>query len=74
MFADADLILVDAKYEFGKNPAGEVLLGDEISPDSCRIWDAKTHETLDKDRYRYDMGEVIPAYIQVAKRLGIAIE
>jgi len=70
VFSDAGLVLVDAKYEFGLS-GDELVLGDEISPDSCRIWDALTQESLDKDRFRQDMGEVIDKYQEVAVRLGI---
>ncbi|MCH9644555.1 MAG: phosphoribosylaminoimidazolesuccinocarboxamide synthase [Gammaproteobacteria bacterium] len=70
LFADAGMILVDAKYEFGVDQAGNICLGDEISPDSCRIWDAKTRETLDKDRFRKDMGKVVESYQIIAERIG----
>lgn len=70
-FADAGLILVDAKYEFGVDAEGKIRLGDEISPDSCRIWDAKTHEKLDKDRFRQDLGDVVASYQKIAQRLGL---
>ncbi len=70
IFSDVGLILVDAKYEFGLC-GDQVVLGDEISPDSCRIWDALTKEPLDKDRFRQDMGEVIDKYQEVASRLGV---
>lgn len=69
LLSQKGMILVDAKYEFGLDAGGVVTLGDEISPDSCRIWDAKTREILDKDRFRQDLGNVIPAYQQVAERL-----
>ncbi len=72
-FAECGLLLVDAKFEFGQFD-GKMYVGDEISPDSCRIWDAVTHETLDKDRFRQDLGGVVAAYEQVAERLGIALE
>jgi phosphoribosylaminoimidazole-succinocarboxamide synthase len=72
LFTDCGLVLVDAKYEFGVCN-GEVMLGDEISPDSCRIWDAKTRETLDKDRFRKDMGSVVKSYSIIADRLGVSI-
>lgn len=72
LFSQADLILVDAKFEFGI-VNGEVVLGDEISPDSCRIWDAQTNEPLDKDRFRHDMGNVIGSYQEIARRLGVAL-
>lgn len=72
LFADAGMILVDFKLEYGRQ--GEViLLGDEFSPDGCRIWDAETREKMDKDRFRKGLGGVIEAYEEVAKRLGIEI-
>lgn len=69
LFADASLILVDYKLEFGVFK-GEVILGDEFSPDGCRLWDAKTREKLDKDRFRQGLGGVIEAYEEVARRIG----
>lgn len=72
LFADHGMILVDAKYEFGVGSDGKIYLGDEISPDSCRIWDMTTREKLDKDRFRQDLGNVVSSYQQIAKRLGIA--
>lgn len=63
-----DLLLVDFKLEFGRF-AGRVLLGDEISPDTCRFWDAKTKEKLDKDRFRRDLGGVLEAYQEIYQRL-----
>ncbi|MGB9792390.1 MAG: phosphoribosylaminoimidazolesuccinocarboxamide synthase, partial [Thermacetogeniaceae bacterium] len=62
------LILVDFKLEFGLH-RGEVLLADEISPDTCRFWDRDTKERLDKDRFRRDLGDLIPAYEEVWRRL-----
>lgn len=73
LFSKAGMILVDSKYEFGVEANGNVSLGDEISPDSCRIWDAKTREVLDKDRFRKDMGNVIEFYKVIAQKLGIAL-
>lgn len=70
LFHDAGLILVDFKLEFGRHN-GKLLLGDEFTPDGCRVWDAKTHEKLDKDRFRRDLGGVIEAYEEVANRLGV---
>lgn len=67
---EAGIELVDFKLEFGKYK-GEIILADEISPDTCRFWDSKTHEKLDKDRFRRDMGGVEDAYIEVFKRLGL---
>ncbi len=68
-FLAAELELVDFKIEFGKLPSGEIVLADEISPDTCRLWDVHTHEKLDKDRFRRDLGGVEDAYIEVARRL-----
>jgi phosphoribosylaminoimidazole-succinocarboxamide synthase len=70
LFANADMVMVDAKFEFGVDSDGHICLGDEISPDSCRIWDAKTLEPLDKDRFRKDMGRVIESYQLIADRLS----
>jgi len=72
LFADAGMILVDFKLEFGQQD-GQIYLGDEFSPDGCRIWDAETREKLDKDRFRKGLGGVVEAYEQVAQRLGIDI-
>jgi phosphoribosylaminoimidazole-succinocarboxamide synthase len=71
-FAHADILLVDFKLEFGRFE-GRLLLGDEFSPDGCRLWDAKTLEKLDKDRFRRDLGGVVEAYQEVARRLGVAM-
>lgn len=70
-FLAAGMILVDFKLEFGKLPDGTVVLGDEISPDTCRLWDTETGEKLDKDRFRRDLGGVAEAYFEVLTRLGI---
>lgn len=72
LFADAGMILVDFKIEFGMQD-GTLYLGDEFSPDGCRIWDAKTREKLDKDRFRKGLGGVVEAYEQVAERLGLQV-
>lgn len=61
--------LVDFKLEFGRLPDGTIVLADEISPDTCRLWDVKTHEKLDKDRFRRDLGGVEDAYGEVMRRL-----
>src|SRR3569623_177136 len=70
IFLDAGILLVDYKLEFGRFQ-GEVLLGAEFSPDGCRLWDANSREKLDKDRFRQDLGNVIEAYEEVARRLGV---
>lgn len=72
LFKQAGLTLVDAKYEFGLFN-GEIILADEISPDSCRIWDIETGEKLDKDRFRQDLGNVIESYEIIARRLGVEL-
>ena len=69
LFAQCGLTLVDFKIEFGRLPNGKVILADEISPDTCRLWDMATHENLDKDRFRRDLGNVEEAYQEVLKRL-----
>lgn len=69
LFAKGDLILVDYKLEFGLY-RGRIMLGDEFSPDGCRLWDRATHERLDKDRFRQNLGGVIEAYEEVARRIG----
>ena len=61
--------LVDFKLEFGRLSDGSIVLADEISPDTCRLWDSATHEKLDKDRFRRDMGGVEEAYAEIMKRL-----
>lgn len=61
--------LVDFKLEFGKTSDGTIILADEISPDTCRFWDSKTHEKLDKDRFRRDLGNVEDAYVEMMKRI-----
>jgi phosphoribosylaminoimidazole-succinocarboxamide synthase len=69
-FAECGIELVDFKIEFGRCK-GEIILADEISPDTCRLWDINTHEKLDKDRFRRDLGNVEGAYKEVFKRLGL---
>ena len=75
MFAGIGIRLVDFKIEFGKKISEDgqelILLADEISPDSCRLWDLETDKKLDKDRFRRDLGDVTEAYTEVATRLGI---
>lgn len=72
MFAGVGIRLVDFKLEFGK-AGGEILLGDEITPDGCRLWDAETGRKLDKDVFRRDLGGLSEVYHEVATRLGIGI-
>ncbi|MGH6828997.1 MAG: phosphoribosylaminoimidazolesuccinocarboxamide synthase, partial [Rhizomicrobium sp.] len=77
LFLGAGIKLVDFKLEFGRlweNDYMRVVLADEISPDSCRLWDLQTNEKLDKDRFRRDLGGVVEAYSEVARRLGIMPE
>tara|TARA_A100001037_G_scaffold306117_1_gene349339 strand:+ start:453 stop:1220 length:768 start_codon:yes stop_codon:yes gene_type:complete len=78
LFAGIGLKLVDFKLEFGhlfeENGEARVVLADEISPDSCRLWDIKTNDKMDKDRFRHDLGSVEEAYQEVARRLGILTE
>ncbi len=73
MFADAGILLVDFKLEFGRLD-GRLVLGDEFTPDGCRLWDAKTRNKLDKDRFRRDLGNVVEAYEEVARRLGVPLD
>ena len=73
MFADAGMILVDFKLEFGRYD-GNLVLGDEFTPDGCRVWDAETRKKLDKDRFRHGLGDVIEAYEEVALRLGVDLD
>ena len=68
-FAGLGIDLVDFKIEFGKTADGTIVLADEISPDTCRFWDAKTHEKLDKDRFRRDLGNVEEAYEEMMRRV-----
>ncbi|MGU9956424.1 MAG: phosphoribosylaminoimidazolesuccinocarboxamide synthase, partial [Arenicellales bacterium WSBS_2016_MAG_OTU3] len=72
LFADAGMILVDFKLEFGRYNE-TILLGDEFTPDGCRIWDAKTREKLDKDRFRKGMGKVVESYEIIADRIGVPL-
>ncbi|WP_300543071.1 phosphoribosylaminoimidazolesuccinocarboxamide synthase [Maricaulis sp.] len=77
LFSAAGIRLVDFKLEFGRYYEGDMVrtvLADEISPDSCRLWDMDTNEKMDKDRFRRDLGNVTEAYAEVAKRLGIMKE
>lgn len=69
-FAGLGIELIDFKIEFGRFH-GQIILADEVSPDTCRLWDKETHEKLDKDRFRRDLGNVEDAYNEVFRRLGI---
>ena len=68
-FAECGVRLIDFKLEFGRLPDGTIVLADEISPDTCRFWDAKTNEKLDKDRFRRDLGNVEEAYEEMMRRV-----
>lgn len=74
MFAKVGITVVDFKMEFGRDKKGDILLADEISPDSARFWDSKTKTKLDKDRFRRDMGKIEEAYREVLERLGEELE
>lgn len=69
LFDSIDITLIDFKLEFGRQKDGSILLADEVSPDTCRLWDKKTNEHLDKDIYRRDLGDIIPVYQEVLNRL-----
>jgi len=73
LFLEADLILVDFKLEFGKN-SEKIYLGDEFTPDGCRIWDKETKKKLDKDRFRQDLGDVVESYQEIAYRIGVDLK
>lgn len=74
MFAEMDLELIDFKVEFGRGSDGRVLLADEITPDSCRLWDMSTGEKMDKDRFRRDLGKVDEVYKEVLQRMRAKLE
>ncbi|MCM0611790.1 phosphoribosylaminoimidazolesuccinocarboxamide synthase [Marinobacter sediminum] len=73
LFAEAGMLLVDYKLEFGRSD-GDIVLGDEFSPDGCRIWDKETRRKMDKDRFRQGLGDVIETYEEVGRRLGIQFD
>ncbi len=73
LFDGAGIMLVDFKLEFGR-AGGKLWLGDEFTPDGCRLWDASTRKKLDKDRFRRDLGEVVESYQEVARRLGVPLD
>jgi len=78
MFSGIGLRLIDFKLEFGRLWGEDdelyIILADEVSPDNCRLWDAKTGERMDKDRYRHDLGDLVEGYQEIAKRLGLVPE
>ena len=73
IFAQINIELIDFKIEFGKNKQNEILLADEISPDSCRLWDIETAARMDKDRFRLDLGSLIEYYSEIAQRWNLTI-
>lgn len=73
LFSAAGILLVDFKLEFGR-VKGKLVLGDEFTPDGCRLWDAATQKKLDKDRFRRDLGDVVESYQEVARRLGVPLD
>ena len=74
MFAKMNINLVDFKIEFGRTSDGEIVLADEVSPDTCRLWDMSTNEKLDKDRFRRDLGKVREACEEILARLQKIVE
>ncbi len=73
LFDAAGMILVDYKLEFGVDANGNIVLGDEFTPDGCRLWDKETRKKMDKDRFRQGLGSVVETYIEVAERLGLKL-
>ncbi len=73
LFDEGGMILVDYKLEFGLDADGNIILGDEFSPDGCRLWDKETRKKMDKDRFRQGLGSVVETYIEVAERLGLKL-
>jgi phosphoribosylaminoimidazole-succinocarboxamide synthase len=69
LFKSINIELVDFKLEFGADKGGNIVLGDEISPDNCRLWDSSTGQKLDKDRFRFNLGNVEEAYEEILNRL-----
>ena len=72
LFLSGDMLLVDFKLEFGVHE-GQLILGDEFSPDGCRLWDVDTRKKMDKDRFRQGLGSVVETYIEVAQRIGVQL-
>lgn len=73
LFDEAGMMLVDYKLEFGIDSVGNIVLGDEFTPDGCRLWDKETRNKMDKDRFRQGLGSVVETYIEVADRLGLKL-
>ena len=73
LFDQGGMILVDYTLEFGVDSAGNIVLGDEFTPDGCRLWDKETRKKMDKDRFRQGLGSVVETYIEVAERLGLKL-
>ncbi len=73
LFDEAGMLLVDYKLEFGIDKDGNIVLGDEFTPDGCRLWDKETRKKMDKDRFRQGLGSVVETYIEVAERLGLSL-
>ena len=73
LFDEGGMILVDYKLEFGLDSTGNIVLGDEFTPDGCRLWDKETRKKMDKDRFRQGLGSVVETYIEVASRLGLQL-
>ncbi|MFC3121774.1 phosphoribosylaminoimidazolesuccinocarboxamide synthase [Agaribacter flavus] len=73
LFKQGGMLLVDFKLEFGLDTNGNIVLGDEFTPDGCRLWDAETKKKLDKDRFRQGLGLVVESYIEVAERIGLSL-
>jgi len=73
IFEAGGMLLVDFKLEFGTDENGDIILGDEFTPDGCRLWDKETKKKLDKDRFRQGLGSVVESYIEVAARIGLDI-
>lgn len=73
LFDEGDMLLVDFKLEFGVDENGKIVLGDEFTPDGCRLWDKDTKKKLDKDRFRQGLGSVVESYIEVASRIGLTL-
>jgi phosphoribosylaminoimidazole-succinocarboxamide synthase len=71
LFDQGKILLVDFKLEFGTDDQGNIILGDEFTPDGCRLWDKETNKKLDKDRFRQGLGSVVESYIEVAARIGL---